>query len=122
MPGRVRNLSRSTVRLNAMVHATDAAREALREDEALVFDWHRVAICCAAAGEVSLRRDSGNRLATSPWFRRLEGEVPIYAHRMAYPHLAGREVTVDCRRRVGLRRFVSDLPTDFGLRASLGRL
>jgi hypothetical protein len=21
-----------------------------------VFDWHRVAICCAAAGEVSLRR------------------------------------------------------------------
>ncbi len=105
-----------------MVHATDAARDALREDEALVFDWHRVAICCAAAGEVSLRRDADSRLATSPRFRRLEGEVPIYAHRIAYPHLAGREVTIDCRRTVGLRRFVSDLPTDFGLRASLGRL
>jgi hypothetical protein len=105
-----------------MVHATDATREALREDEALVFDWHRVAICCAAAGEVSLRRGSGERLAASPSFRRLEGDVPIYVHRMAYPHLAHREVTIDCRRVVGRRRFVSDLPTDFGLRASLGRL
>jgi hypothetical protein len=105
-----------------MVHATDAARGALRDDEALVFDWHRVAICCAAAGEVSLRRDSGERLAASPSFRRLEGEVPVYAHRMAYPHLVKREVTIDCRRMVGRPRFVSDLPTDFGLRASLGRL
>ena len=105
-----------------MVHATDAAREALREDEALVFDWHRVAICCAAAGEVSLRRDSGERLAASPSFRRLEGEVPIYAHRMAYPHLAHREVTVDCHQVVRWRRFVSDLPPDFGLRACMGRL
>ena len=41
---------------------------------------------------------------------------------MAYPHLAGRDVTIDCRRRAGLRRFVSDLPPDFGLRASFGRL
>ena len=105
-----------------MVHATDAAREALRDGEALVFDWHRVAICCAAAGEVTLRRDSCERLAASPSFRRLESDVPIYAHRMAYPHLANRELTIDCRRTVGRRRFVSDLPTDFGLRASLGRL
>ena len=105
-----------------MVHATDAARSALRDDEVLVFDWHRVAICCAVAGEVSLRRDSGERLAASPSFRRLEGDVTVYVHRMAYPHLAGREVTIDCRRMVGRRRFVSDLPTDFGLRASLGQL
>jgi hypothetical protein len=105
-----------------MVHATDAARQALHEDEALVFDWHRVAICCAAAGEISLRRDSGARLAASPSFRRLDGDLPIYAHRMAYPHLANREVTIDCRRWIGRRRFVSDLPTDFGLRASLGRI
>jgi hypothetical protein len=105
-----------------MVHATDAAQEALRESEALVFDWHRVAICCAVAGEVSLRRDSGERLAASPSFRRLEGDLPVYAHRMAYPHLANRAVTIDCRRSVGWRRFVSDLPTDFGMRASLGRL
>ncbi len=105
-----------------MVRVTDAAREALREDEALVFDWHRVAICCAAAGEVSLRRDSGERLAASPTFRRLALDLPVYAHRMAYPHLTGYDVTVDCRRLFGRRRFVSDLPTDFGLRASLGRL
>ena len=49
-----------------MVHATDAAREALHDDEALVFDWHRVAICCAAAGEVSLRRDSPRAASPSP--------------------------------------------------------
>ena len=105
-----------------MVHVTDAAREALREGEALVFDWHRVGICCAVAGEVSLRRDSGERLAASPSFRRLDEDVPIYAAAMAYPHLANRDVTIDCRRLAGLRRFVSDLPTDFGLRASFGRL
>ena len=105
-----------------MVRATDAAREALREGEALVFDWHRIAICCAAAGEVSLRRDSAQRLAASPAFRRFDGDLPIYAHRMAYPHLVARDVTIDCRSLIGRRRFVSDLPTDFGLRASLGRL
>ena len=105
-----------------MVRVTDAAYEALRDEEALVFDWHRVAICCAAAGEVSLRSDSGTRLATSQAYRRLPGDAPIYAHRMAYPHLVGRDVTVDCRRLLGRRRFVSDLPTDFGLRASMGRL
>ena len=105
-----------------MVHATDAARNALREDEALVFDWYRVAICCAAAGEVSLRRDSGRRLAASQSFRRLDGDIPVFAHRMAYPHLADREVTVDCRRLARMRHFVSDLPSDFGLRASMGRV
>ena len=87
----------SRVTLGVMVHATEAARKALHEGEALVFDWYRVAICCAAAGEVSLRRDSGARLAASPSFRRLEGELPIYAHRMAYPHLVtGCDVTIDC--------------------------
>ena len=105
-----------------MVHATEAARDALREDEALVFDWHRVAICCAAAGEVSLRRDSQARVAESSSFRRLDSAAPVYAHRMAYPHLVVRDVTIDCRRRAGFRRFVSDLPPDFGLRAALGRL
>ena len=105
-----------------MAHATDAAKQALHEDEALVFDWHRVAICWAAAGEVSLRRDSSTRLTRSPSFRKLDGELPVYAHRMAYVHLANREITIDCTRMIGRRRFVSDLPADFGLRASLGRL
>jgi hypothetical protein len=39
-----------------LIHLTAQARTELREHEALVFDWHRVAICCACAGEVSLRR------------------------------------------------------------------
>ena len=105
-----------------MVHATDAARDALREDEALVFDWHRVAICCACAGEVSLRRDSRSRVESSGTFRALAADAPVYAHRMAYPHLVTRDVTIDCRRLAGMRRFTSDLPPDFGLRAALGRV
>jgi hypothetical protein len=40
---------------------------------------------------------------------------------MAVPHLARRDVTIDCRRALGMRRFRSDLPPDFGLRAVLGR-
>jgi hypothetical protein len=43
-------------------------------------------------------------------------------HRLAFPHLAGRDIAVDCRRRLGVRRFTTDLPPDFGLRAALGRL
>lgn len=34
---------------------------------------------------------------------------------------ARRDVTFDCRRTLGVRRFRSDLPPDFGLRAGLGR-
>ena len=64
-----------------MIQLTPQARTQLRGDEALVFDWHRVAICCACAGEVSLRR------------------APM-----------------------GMRRFRSDLPPDFGLRAVFGRV
>jgi hypothetical protein len=107
-----------------MIKCTDPARTALRDGEALVFDWHRVAICCAAAGEVSLRRDSRERLDRSPAFRPLSHDrgALVYAHRSAYPHLVGRDITIDCRRRGGFRRFTSDLPPDFGLRASLGRL
>jgi hypothetical protein len=41
-----------------VIHLTPQARTELRDDEALVFDWHRVAICCACAGEVSLRHRS----------------------------------------------------------------
>ena len=105
-----------------MVRLTQEAREALRPGGALVIDWHRVAICCACAGEISLRRAPEDRLTRT--FRRLSraGEPAVYAHRYAVPHLAGRDITIDCRRTLGVRRFTSDLPTDFGLRASLGRL
>lgn len=103
---------------------TSEARDALRPGEALVFDWHRVAICCAVAGEVSLRRTTVGEIARSNRFVRLSDprDAPVYAHRRAYAQLADRPLTVDCRRRLGLRRFTSDLPSDFGLRAAFGRL
>ena len=103
---------------------TPAAIDDLRDDEALVFDWHTIAICCAAAGDVSLRRTTQSEVERSGSFVRITGEqaAPVYAHRRAYPHLAGRPITVDCRRSLGMRRFTSDLPADFGLRSILGRV
>ena len=106
-----------------MIHLTLQARTELKGDEALVFDWHRVAICCAVAGEVSLRPSSRERVETNRWYRPLPSDegTRVYAHRMAVPHLARRDVTIDCRRTFGVRRFRSDLPPDFGLRSVLGR-
>jgi hypothetical protein len=106
-----------------LIHLTQQARSELRGDEALVFDWNRVAICCAVAGEVSLRSASRDRVETSRSYRPLPSDegTRVYAHRMAVPHLARREVTIDCRRTLGMRRFRSDLPPDFGLRAVFGR-
>ena len=106
-----------------MIHLTPQARTELKGDEALVFDWHRVAICCATAGEVSLRLAARERIEASRRYRPLPSDVGarVYAHRMAVPHLARRDVTIDCRRTLGVRRFRSDLPPDFGLRAVLGR-
>jgi hypothetical protein len=106
------------------MQVTSEARAALAPGEAVVFDWHRVAICCAVAGEVSLRRTSMREMERSGAFVRLspDDEAPVFAHRRAYAQLAGRPLTVDCRRRLGRRVFTSDLPSDFGLRAALGRL
>jgi hypothetical protein len=106
-----------------LIHLTPHARMELREDEALVFDWHRVAICCAVAGEVSLRRAPRGSVEDRASYRPLPSDrgTRVYAHRMAVPHLARREVTIDCRRTLGVRRFRSDLPPDFGLRAVFGR-
>jgi hypothetical protein len=98
------------------------ARDELRPHEALVFDWHRLAICCAAAGEVSLRRTTTREAERSRALVRLADQAPVYAHRRAYSHLAGIPLTIDCRRRLGLRHFKSNLPSDFGLRAIFGRL
>jgi hypothetical protein len=106
------------------MEVTRAVREALRPGEALVFDWHPVAICCAVAGEVSLRRTWTDEVERSGAFVRLEGagDAPVFAHRRAYTLLAGRPLRIDCRRRFGRRWATSDLPPDFGLRAALGRL
>ena len=88
-----------------------------------MFDWHRIAICCGCAGDLSLRRAPRESVEGRGAYRRLpsDGGATVFAHRMAVPHLARRELTVDCRRTLGVRRFRSDLPPDFGLRAVFGR-
>jgi hypothetical protein len=104
------------------VRLTPAARRMLRSGEALVLDWHRMAICCAGAGEASLYTASEEGLRKRKGLVRLKGEDPIYAARAIFPHLAGRKVRLDARKTLGIRRFSSDLPGDFGLRAVMGRL
>ena len=106
-----------------MITLTERARTVLRPGEVLVVDWHRVAVCCAAAGEISLHPVPRARLGGRS-FRPVPCDPPgaIAVHERALPHLAGRDLTVDCRTRLRFRSFTSDLPTDFGLRASLGRL
>src|SRR5215210_5233645 len=99
-----------------------AARELLRPGEALVLDWHRMAICGAGAGEASLYAAGEERLRRRKGLVRLKGEDPIYAARAIFPHLAGCEVRLDARKTFGVRRFFSNLPGDFGLRAAMGRL
>src|SRR5918998_256686 len=104
------------------VRLTPAAREMLRPGEALVLDWHRMAVCCAGAGEMSLYAAGEEVLCRRKGLVRLRGEAPIYAARAIFPHLAGREVVLDARKSFGVRRFTSNLPGDFGLRAVMGRL
>jgi hypothetical protein len=104
------------------VRLTPAARELLRPGEALVLDWHRLAVCCAGAGELGLYAMSEKSARKRRGLVRLKGEDPIYAARAIFPHLAGREVSLDAKKVLGFRYFTSDLPSDFGLRAVMGRL
>ncbi len=104
------------------VRLTPAARELLRPGEALVLDWHRMAICCAGAGEMSLYPMKEEKARGRRGLVRVKGEAPVYAARAIFPHLAGREVVLDARKSLGVRRFISNLPGDFGLRAVMGRL
>lgn len=87
-----------------------------------MLDWYRLAMCCAGAGEVGLYATGEEGARRRKGLVRLKGEAPIYAARAVFPHLAGREVRIDGRKTLGLRRFTSDLPRDFGLRAVMGRL
>jgi hypothetical protein len=83
-----------------VVRVSGRAQAELRAGEALVFDWIRLAFCCAVAGEVSLRP------TTLQEARRLSVYVPlssedgplVFAHRRAYPMLVGRDIEIDCRR------------------------
>jgi hypothetical protein len=104
------------------VRLTPAARELLKPGEALIFDWHRMAICCAGAGESSLYAMKEEKAKGRKGLVRLKGEAPIYAAHAIFPHLAGREVILDARKSFGVRCFTSNLPGDFGLRAVMGRL
>jgi hypothetical protein len=104
------------------VRLTSEVRLMLRPGEALVLDWHRLAICCAGAGEASLYAASEEGLRRRKGLVRLKGRDPIYAARAIFPHLAGRRIRLDARKSFGIRRFSSDLPGDFGLRAAMGRL
>lgn len=104
------------------VRLTPAARQMLRPGEALILDWHRMAVCCAGAGEASLYAMKEEKARGRKGLVRLKGEDPIYAARSIFVHLAGREVRLDARKTFGVRRFSSDLPGDFGLRAVMGYL
>ncbi|AQZ67106.1 hypothetical protein BKM31_41685 [[Actinomadura] parvosata subsp. kistnae] len=98
---------------------TSAAREALRDGEVVFFDWHVTGLCCADAGEFSVRAVRRARLPRRA--RPLGRSGLVYAHPTAWVHLTGLPVTVDCRPLWRWRRFVSDLPPDAGLRCCLGR-
>jgi hypothetical protein len=106
-----------------VVRVSGRAQAELRAGEALVFDWISLAFCCAAAGEISLRPTTLLRAQRSPAYLPLRtGDGPsVFAHRRAYPMLIGRDIQVDCRRRLGVRSFSSSLPPDLGLRTSFGR-
>jgi hypothetical protein len=106
-----------------VVRLSATARAELRDGEALVFDWTGLAFCCAVAGEVSLRPTTLAEAQRSSRYLALPGEDGplVFAHRRAYPLLAGRDIRVDCRRRLGVRSFSSSLPPDLGLRSSFGR-
>jgi len=92
--------------------ATIRLEAELRAGEALVFDWTSLAFCCAAAGEISLRPTTLRKAQRSPAYLPLRtGDgSSVFAHRRAYPMLVGRDIEVDCRRRLGVRSFSSSLP------------
>jgi hypothetical protein len=101
------------------------ARAALRRDEVLVFDWIPIRLCCATMGEPSLRlaplrtvnRSAHHRLPV----RGHPTRAVVVAHELAYPHLAARDISIDCRRVLGVRHFASDLAADFGISTAFGR-
>ena len=84
------------------LHLTPSARELLRPDEVLVFEWHRLAVCCAGAGETSLSVMKGKLAGKRKSLVRLktgaEDSPPVYAARAIFPHLAGWEIRIDSAR------------------------
>ena len=104
-----------------MIRLTAGAQAALRDDEAILVDWHRAGLCCSDAGEISVRALPVRRLPGSA-LPVGGADGAVYAHRLALSQLLDRDVTIDCRTLGRWRRFRTDLPPDAGLRACLGRL
>ncbi|MFD9945764.1 hypothetical protein ACFWYW_31740 [Nonomuraea sp. NPDC059023] len=86
---------------------TAAARDALRPDEVIFFEWHGIGVCCAHDGEFSARPVRRARL---PRRARQLGDDPAFALPVAWMHLAGHAVTIDCHTWGRWRRFTTDLP------------
>jgi hypothetical protein len=101
------------------------ARAALRRDEVLVFDWIPIPLCGATMGEPSLRLASLRTVDRSVHHRLPVRGHPtravVVAHGLAYPHLAARDISIDCRRVIGVRHFASDLAPDFAMSTAFGR-
>ncbi|MQA82632.1 MAG: hypothetical protein GEV10_29930 [Streptosporangiales bacterium] len=105
-----------------MIRLTAMARTALRPDEVVFIDWHVTGLCCADAGEFSVRPIQKRRLPRRTRPADAEPDQSVYVHPTAWAHLAAVDVTVDCRRILKVRHFTTDLPPDAGLRACMGRL
>ena len=107
-----------------IVRVSGWAKAQLRAGEALVFDWTSLAFCCAVASEISLRpttlQEAQRSSAYVPLWSGKDGPL-VVAHRRAYPLLVGRDIEIDCRRRLGIRSFSSSLPPGVELHTSFGR-
>lgn len=105
------------------ITVTAAAEAELRPGEVVLIDWHVTGLCCADAGEFSVRAIQRRRLPKRMRPQsRPEADCLVYVHPTAWVHLAELDVTVSCKRYGFLRRFTTDLPPDAGLRACMGRL
>lgn len=104
-----------------MIRLTAEAWNTLRRDEVVLIDWHVTGLCCGDGGEFSVRAIGRRRIPRQMRPVPAEPEGSVYMHPVAWVHLAGGHVTIDCRRFGRLRRFTTDLPPDAGLRACMGR-
>ena len=93
------------------------------KDSAKLSHWTGLAFYCTVAAESSLRPTTLQQGQRSSLYVPLSSrDGPwVFAHRRIYPMLVGRDIEVDCRRRLGIRSFSSSLPPDLGLRTSFGR-
>lgn len=104
------------------INITDAARALLKPGEVFILGWQRAPMCCATGGEVLLYVTKESVAAKKRSLFVPKGTQNIYVAREVYVHLVGRSVTISGKKRFGVRWFRTDLPSDFGLRASMGRL